>query len=100
MLAGVGVIRRKVIMTVKEKLINEIEQAPEILLEEFLDFILFAKTRRNDRSSSSTPQTNKHIWEIAEELVRDMPPEVLATLPVDGAEQHDRYLYGIPKPEA
>ena len=33
-------------MTLKEQLIREIEQTPDALLEEFLDFILFTKARR------------------------------------------------------
>ena len=29
----------------------------------------------------------------------DMPAEVRAKLPVDGASQHDHYIYGVPKRE-
>jgi hypothetical protein len=86
-------------MTTKEKIIQEIERSPEPFLEEFLDFILFAKKRRqNDLSELSEPY--KPIWEIAAELARDIPPDVLAALPTDSAENHDHYLYGSPKKEA
>ena len=37
---------------------------------------------------------------LAERIIalgRDLPPEVLAALPTDGAAQHDHYLYGTPK---
>jgi hypothetical protein len=87
-------------MTVREKLIQEIEQAPEVLLEGFLDFILFAKTRRQTNSPIEISEPYKPIWEIAAELVHDIPPEVLANLPTDSAENHDHYLYGSPKKEA
>jgi len=30
-------------------------------------------------------------------LTRDLPPEALDKMPVDGASQHDHYLYGTPK---
>lgn len=30
-------------------------------------------------------------------LARNLPPDVLAQLPTDGAAQHDHYLYGTPK---
>jgi bifunctional DNA-binding transcriptional regulator/antitoxin component of YhaV-PrlF toxin-antitoxin module len=30
-------------------------------------------------------------------LTADIPPEELDKLPVDGASQHDHYLYGTPK---
>jgi len=34
---------------------------------------------------------------IIEELIADIPQEVLDTMPTDGAEQHDHYVYGSPK---
>jgi hypothetical protein len=39
----------------------------------------------------------KPIWEVVDELRRSVPPEELAKLPKDGAEQLDHYLYGAPK---
>ena len=32
--------------------------------------------------------------------MRNVPPEVMATMPKDGASQHDHYIYGWPKREA
>jgi hypothetical protein len=26
-----------------------------------------------------------------------VPPEIMATMPEDGASQHNRYIYGLPK---
>ena len=37
------------------------------------------------------------IGEIIDELMSDVPAEVLDGLPVDGAVQHDHYIYGLPK---
>lgn len=49
-------------------------------------------------ASPATPQeVAKPIWEIAEELFGVIPDEELAKLPIDGAAQHDHYLYGLPK---
>jgi hypothetical protein len=31
------------------------------------------------------------------ESMKDLPPEIMATLPTDGASQHDHYIYGLPK---
>ena len=87
-------------ITTKEKLIQEIEQSPEPFLEEFLDFILFAKSRRHNEFYSEVSEPYKPIWEIAAELVRDIPPDVLEKLPNDSAENHDHYLYGSPKKES
>jgi hypothetical protein len=45
----------------------------------------------------AAPARKKPIWEVAAELVAEMPAEDLACLPVDGAAQHDHYMYGTPK---
>lgn len=31
--------------------------------------------------------------------MRKVPPEIMATMPTDGASQHDHYIYGWPKRE-
>jgi CHAT domain-containing protein len=41
--------------------------------------------------------TNKNIWEIAQEITEDITEDELQQLPHDAAEQHDHYIYGIPK---
>jgi hypothetical protein len=48
-------------------------------------------------SGTKSMQTQKHIWEIADELLEGIPEEELDRLPVDGAAQHDHYIYGTPK---
>jgi hypothetical protein len=37
--------------------------------------------------------------EIVLECMRQVPPELMATLPKDGASEHDHYIYGWPKRE-
>jgi len=32
--------------------------------------------------------------------MRNVPPELMAAMPEDGASQHDHYIYGWPKKEA
>jgi hypothetical protein len=39
----------------------------------------------------------RHISDVIRDNMRDMPPEVAAMLPTDGASEHDHYLYGHPK---
>ncbi|WP_414581674.1 hypothetical protein [Scytonema sp. PCC 10023] len=41
--------------------------------------------------------TDRPIWEIAQEITQDMTEEEIRQLRSDGAEQHDHYIYGIPK---
>ena len=52
---------------------------------------------RADHPASPSPQTVKPLWEIAADLLKDVPQEVLERLPTDGAAQHDHYIYGTPK---
>jgi hypothetical protein len=88
-------------MNAKIQLIEAIEQAPEALIEELLDFLLFAQTRRQQPSKEKTvPQptpAHKPIWEQFEDFTRELPPDAIAQLPTDGAAQLDHYLYGKPK---
>ncbi len=42
---------------------------------------------------------HRHIAEVILESMRDVPPEIMATMPTDGASQHDHYIYGWPKRE-
>ena len=42
-------------------------------------------------------QTRKPIWERILERSAAIPDEEWDKLPVDGAEQHDHYIYGTPK---
>ena len=39
----------------------------------------------------------RHISEVIQEIMSDVPREVFETLPRDGAGEHDHYLYGAPK---
>jgi hypothetical protein len=42
-------------------------------------------------------EPGRPIWDTAADLLADLPPEELDRLPVDGAAQHDHYIYGTPK---
>jgi hypothetical protein len=45
----------------------------------------------------------EHPLQTAAEIVlshmRNVPPKIMATMPKDGASQHDHYIYGWPKKE-
>jgi Arc/MetJ-type ribon-helix-helix transcriptional regulator len=47
--------------------------------------------------ASPAPAKRKPIWEVADELRKSVPAEEWDKLPVDGASQHDHYIYGTPK---
>ena len=42
----------------------------------------------------------RHIADVILENMQDVPPEIMARMPEDGASQHDHYIYGWPKKEA
>jgi predicted DNA-binding antitoxin AbrB/MazE fold protein len=64
-----------------------------VRLEEHQEVILVLETAEDEVDAAET----KPIWEVAEDLVRDIPTAALDSVPVDGAAQHDHYLYGAPK---
>jgi hypothetical protein len=100
-------------MTAKEKLLYEVEQVSDDLVEEVLNFLLFTKTKQlqgrrspenHTRISKAEqaieyPENLEHsIWDNFSSFTEDIPEDVLAQLPTDGVEQHDHhYIYGTPK---
>jgi hypothetical protein len=42
----------------------------------------------------------RHIAHEICESMQDVPAEVMASMPTDGASQHDHYIYGWPKKDA
>ena len=65
-----------------------------VRLEEHQEVTLVLETPASTTSSEATDQP---IWEVAAGLVRDAPADATDALPVDGATQHDHYLYTAPK---
>jgi hypothetical protein len=50
-----------------------------------------------EKPSATTERPLQTAAEIILASMRDVPPEIMATLPPDGASQHDHYIYGWPK---
>ncbi len=50
-----------------------------------------------DKKESPQKEAQKPIWEQFVDAFKDVPEEELNCLPVDGAAQHDHYIYGSPK---
>lgn len=84
-------------MTTREQLLHEINSTPDFLLEELLDFLLFAKQRRQQPFAPVVDDLpTPPVWEAFETFADQLPEAVAATLPTDGAAQIDHYLYGSP----
>lgn len=54
-----------------------------------------AAAQDQGKSAGATPQPP--IWERIVALTADAPIEELEKPPIDGASQHDHYIYGTPK---
>jgi len=78
-------------MNTKERLLQEIEQAPDSLIEKTLNFLLSAQ------ANHANPENN--VGDAILKLLEDTPldNDDLEKLPTDLANQHDHYLYGVPK---
>jgi hypothetical protein len=93
-------------MSTKDQLMQEIDQAPEFLLEEVLNFFLFLKLRLSERAftrpSVVAPQANTAplFLQKAQEISQQLSQDQVAVLPTDLAKNLDYYLYGAPKIEA
>ena len=54
-------------------------------------------------SAEEKPLASAPLRDIADailENMKDVPGEIMATMPADGAAQHDHYIYGWPKRDA
>lgn len=80
--------------TAREQLRQEIETTPEELIPEVLTYI---RTLKANPVLPDPPAADKPLWQVAQDLMQDAPPEVLDQLPTDGARNPDHYLYGAPK---
>ncbi|OZH51671.1 hypothetical protein AFK68_29485 [Hydrocoleum sp. CS-953] len=67
--------------------------------------IVFAELKKaiqfelQTQAEKNSQKVNQPIWKVAESLVQDMTEEELNQLPIDGAKQHDNYIYGTAKKE-
>ena len=56
-----------------------------------------------NKLASTEPPAERPLQTAADIVLthmRNVPPDVMATMPEDGASQHDHYIYGWPKREA
>lgn len=81
---------------IEEQVIEKLRVLPEHQQVEVLKFVedladLEAK------AANGHPTERVAIWDKIEEIMRDVPDEVLGNIPVDGSINVDHYLYGAPK---
>jgi Arc/MetJ-type ribon-helix-helix transcriptional regulator len=61
--------------------------------------LLIERLKQEQAQAQQPVAAPKHtpIWEEFEKIAASIPDEEWAKLPVDGAEQHDHYIYGTRK---
>jgi Arc/MetJ-type ribon-helix-helix transcriptional regulator len=80
---------------------DAMEKAARLLLRELEHEAQEQKIPANGATEQLAGQgidpTRKPLWQRAAELRARVPAEEWAKLPIDGASQHDHYIYGTPK---
>jgi hypothetical protein len=56
-----------------------------------------AGTGNAEPAQAAQELDDRPIWEVIQDIMKDVPDEVFDQLPKDGASPVDRYLYGLPK---
>jgi hypothetical protein len=99
---GFGLTAIKFLSISVERLTKEIAQAPDFLIEEVLNFLLFIKSRlrqrvdENQSLESSQNLSSLGYLDFVDEISQQIPPEEWEKLPSDLSVNLDHYLYGSP----
>ncbi len=89
----------------KEQLIQELDQTPDFVVQEVLDFLLFIKVRLKHKIKEEQPDSSQQalslppFLQFVEEISAQVPREEWEKLPSDLSKNIDHYLYGSPKDE-
>jgi hypothetical protein len=91
-------------MNAREQLLQELDHAPDILVEKVLDFCLFIKNRPSiaQPEDQPIPEHNSGLLSLLtniQMIQAEVPAEEWQKMPRDGSINHDHYLYGSPKLE-
>jgi len=94
-------------MSEREQLINEIDQTPDILVKEVLNFLLFIKSRTNELSMQGTTEKPNldssnipSFLNFIDQINAETSAEGNKNLPKDFAKNLDHYLHGTFKEQA
>jgi hypothetical protein len=89
---------------VKQQLIQEIEQSPDLIAEEVLNFLLFLKFRIQQKTTEhkkaiSPESPSENFLDFIDEISSQIPLEEWEKIPSDLSYNLDNYLYGTTKSE-
>jgi hypothetical protein len=80
----------------KEAALKAVAQAEGVSTEQLLEHLVDERLQIAALVAVAS-QPHRHISERIIERMSKVPPGIMATMPTDGASQHDHYLYGHPK---
>ncbi len=84
-------------MTAKDRLLQELDQTPDFLIEEVLHFLLFLKNRLFNRPPQPNTPKEDSLLNWVDRLTTQVPEAAWQQVPTDLAQNLDHYLYGSPK---
>ncbi len=79
----------------KEATLKARAESLGVSAEQYAEQVLSRDLEEPDNSGEAAPQ--RHISDVIADMMRDVPAEMMAAMPTDGASEHDHYLYGWPK---
>jgi hypothetical protein len=84
-----------------EARINALAAASGVSVDDYLAALVERKSQTDEMSPSPhevpISGSQRRIWEVIAENMKDVPAEDFAALPKDGLNQIDHYVYGVPK---
>jgi len=98
-------IRKLTMDTAREQLIQELNEMPDFVAQEVLDFLLFLKVRLKQKIKAGQTANSLQspglppFLQFVEEISAQVPREEWEKLPKDLSKNLDHYLYGAPKDE-
>ncbi len=79
----------------KEATLKARAESLGVSAEQYAEQVLSRDLEEPGNSGEAAPQ--RHISDVIADMMRDVPAEMMAAMPTDGASEHDHYLYGWPK---
>ncbi len=82
---------------IEEILVAKLRALPVEKQQEVLEFIEKLAGQVKPDTSAECDSRSLPIWEVIQDIIKEVPPEAWNDLPTDGSINVDHYLYGAPK---
>jgi Arc/MetJ-type ribon-helix-helix transcriptional regulator len=85
---------------IQQKVIQAGYRTPDEVVRKALDALDAQEQQEGRQRGRAKKKSTVPVWQRFQNAASSIPEEELASLPPDGASEHDHYLYGIPKRSA